>query len=102
MVAIIKTSKGYEWCMKTKIIMKCKVLRSSVTYLGAELIDLLNGSLDVSTIDGSPDDDSLRHLSIIFFQLYVGFFSKSSGGSRISLFDKKVHDKVVEIPVDSL
>lgn len=72
---------------------RCKKL----SYLGIQLIDLLNGRLDISRVNRSPDLNPFLDGLQIRLQLNIGLDSKFLRRCRVAICDEVVHDQVVDI-----
>jgi hypothetical protein len=70
---------------------------SLVAYLRIQVIDLLNGDLNISRVDRAANLYSFLNRPNIGFRLDVGLYGKPFGSCRIAVGDEVVHDKIVDI-----
>ena len=68
------------------------------SYLRVELIDLLNGSLNIPSVDCSTNLNSFLNRLDVCPGLDVGLDRKFLRSRRIAIGDEVVHDQVVYIP----
>lgn len=67
------------------------------TYFGVEVIDQLDGLLQVSAMNGVPYSYSFFNSCQVCFLLYIGLGSKLLSSRGVSLRDQIVHDQLVYI-----
>ena len=68
-----------------------------MTYLRVQLVDMLNGCLDVARVNGVAYQDSRTYRLILRLLFDVGFHSKLAGRVWVSLFDEVVHDDSIDV-----
>lgn len=80
--------------MKQVLIMQQKGLRriQRTTYLRIELIDLLDGRLNVTRVNRSANSNALTHRCAIHARLNIGLSSKFLSCLRVAIGDEVVHD----------
>lgn len=74
---------------------------NKLAYLRVQLIDFLNGHLDVSRVYGSPNLDPFLNGLQIRFQLNIGFECEFLCSRRIAIGDEVVHNQVIDITKSS-
>ena len=68
------------------------------TDLRIELVDLLNGCLNISSVDSIADFDASLY-GLLLRCVDVRFHSKLPSGLRIALVDEIIHDDEIDVTV---
>lgn len=71
--------------------------REDVSYLRVELIDLLNGGLDIPRMNRSTDLDSFLNRLDICAGLDIGLEREFLRRSRVAIGDEVVHNQIIDI-----
>lgn len=73
------------------------------TYLGVEIVDHVNGGVDIAGVNGPANLDArLDELFILLGESDVCFSCEFCSCPRISFADQVVHDHEIDVPVASV
>lgn len=67
------------------------------SYLRVQLVDLLNGRLDIPRVDEGPNLNTFLNRLQIGPQLDIGLDSELTRSSRVAIGDEVVHDQIIDV-----
>lgn len=69
-------------------------------YLRIEIVDLINGAIDITGMDGLSDIHPAPDRFFLDRKPQIGFLCEPFGRSRISFADQIVHNNEIDVPVN--